>query len=73
MELLLNRAFGNLVKIDAQDCQTYFGDLDFQFLCKLKSASHFSAAWGMLCSSTCRGVSGTLNSLIIIYISVTVK
>lgn len=71
MELLLNCAFGNLVKIDAQDFQNYFGDLDFQFLCKLiGSASHFTV---ILCSSPCRWVSGTLNSLIIICISVTVK
>jgi len=62
MEVLLNCAFGNLVKIDAQDFQNYFGDLDFQCICKLiRSASHFSAAWVMLCSSPCRGVSGTLN------------
>lgn len=34
-ELFLYCASGNLVKIDAQDSQNYFGNLDFQFLCKL--------------------------------------
>lgn len=45
MELLLNCVFGNLVKIDVQGFQNFFGDLGFQFLCKLiRSASHFNAA-----------------------------
>lgn len=68
------RAFGNVVKIDAQDSQNYFGDLDFQFHCKLIwSVSLFSVAWMVLCFSPCRWVSGTLNYLIIICIAVIVK
>lgn len=74
MELFLYCAFGNLVKIDARDSQSCFGDLDFQFLCKLIwSASLFGAEWMVLCFSPCRWVSGTLNYLIIICIAVIVK